>query len=98
MCTPQYLKEICEITHFESGDVTQKISKKHGLLYDKVPLPFPPKFSLYLQFSSPIFLQGAFITLPEDYQIVLILRSAIWEMIVLGKTTRERKYMAFINP
>lgn len=58
----------------------------------------PPKLTLYLQFSSPIFLQGAFITLPEDYQIVLILRSAIWEMIVLGKTTRERKYMAFINP
>ena len=93
------LRTACEITHFESGDVTQKkISKEHGLLYDKVPLPLTPKFTLYLQFSSPIFLQGAFITLPEDYQIVLILRSAIWEMIVLGKTTRERKYMAFINP
>lgn len=93
------LRIACEITHFESGDVTQKkISKEHGLLYDKVSLPLTPKFTLYLQFSSPIFLQGAFITLPEDYQIVLILRSAIWEMIVLGKTTRERKYMAFINP
>lgn len=33
----------CEITHFESGDVTQKkISKEHGLLYDKVPLPLTP--------------------------------------------------------
>lgn len=76
------LRIACEITHFESGDVTQKkISKEHGLLYDKVPLPLTPKFTLYLQFSSPIFLQGAFITLPEDYQIVLILRSAIWEML-----------------
>ena len=76
------LRIACEITHFESGDVTQKkISKEHGLLYDKVPLPLTPKFTLYLQFSSPIFLQGAFITLPGDYQIVLILRSAIWEML-----------------
>lgn len=58
----------------------------------------PPKCTLYLEFSSLIFLQGAFITLLGDYQRVLILRSAIWEMIVLGKTTRERKYMAFINP